>query len=306
MISKEMISIDIGSHTIKLVVGKHLKNGMVEVKEAHSVNTPEGSIEDGKILDFNRLKEALEVLMMEKKSKAKGAIFTVQSTEAITREVTLPLVKPSEMKDMVHMEIYQYFPVNLDEYIVEHKIIHEFMENDIKKANIMVAALPKMIVEEYLQMATELRLKPVAMDINSNAIAKLFLPENNNIVNDHKTQNKTIAILDIGVSQINLHIISQGIMQFSRIIDQNRMEDMNEFLDEINRYFQFYTSRKTDNQIDSIYIMGGNSKNQGVHKLISESVNIPTFPIIKMSQVKNEDSIHLAEFLNAIGALIRK
>lgn len=301
MLHSHMLSMDLGSNRIKIVVGKAKHKGAIEVKEILTEKTPFKSIEDGKILDFENVKNTISQMLKGVKS-SKKAICTIQTTEAITREMILPILK-KDMNELIQMEVNEYFPVNMDEYIIQPQVTHSFIENGIKKGIISVAALPKNIVEDYYKLMKELKLKPVAMDINFNAVAKLFSIKNNIINQNQDVVEKHIAVIDNGADQINLHIIQNGKTQFSRIIVKDNV--YSDFLAEISRYFQ-YSTRQGNNQIDRVYLCGGNSMQDDFDKQVEAYMNIPTYNISDMSQVQWRFEEQISDFINAIGALIRK
>ncbi|WP_187296301.1 type IV pilus assembly protein PilM [Tepidibacter mesophilus] len=217
MFNNKVLSIDIGSKNIKIVVGKQSKNTVL-VEKAVMIETPPNSYKDGNILNIEKLKSVITEYIQSQNIKTKKTIFTVQSTLIINREITLPVAKKEEEMDtMVRFEIEQYLPIMFDEYVIEYKILETFIEEGIKKGRIIVAALPKTIAEDCLKFIKELNLTPVALDMNSNAISKLC--ESEVIINDENSSlDKTVAVIDIGHNHINLNMISNGIVEFSRII----------------------------------------------------------------------------------------
>ncbi|SHH46307.1 type IV pilus assembly protein PilM [Tepidibacter thalassicus] len=218
MFGSRVLSIDIGNKNTKIVVGRHQKNSVL-VEKAMVIETPINSYRDGNILDIDSLKVVIREVLSREKIKTKKVICTVQSTSIITREIVLPVAKKEEeMKTMVQFEIEQYLPIIFDDYVVEYKILEEFTEEGIKKGRILVVALPKTIAEDYLKLINELKLTPLALDVSSNAISKLY--ESNVKINlENYSYDKTVSVIDIGHNYLNLDIISRGILQFSRIIN---------------------------------------------------------------------------------------
>jgi type IV pilus assembly protein PilM len=356
LFSSSVLSIDIGNKNTKIVVGKHQKNSVL-VEKAMVIDTPLNSYRDGNILDINSLKTAISNVLESEKIKAKKTICTVQSTSIITREIVLPIAKKEEeMKTMVQFEIEQYLPIMFDDYVVEYKVLEEFIEDNIKKGRITVVALPKTIVEAYLKLLEELNLKPVALDMNSNAISKLY--ESKAKINlENSSYDKTVAVIDIGHNYLNLNIISNGIAQFSRIIpvgsndidinianmfnlsieeaQKRKIEDstldtleanknnlissqilndalkgsVDNWIQEINRIFQYYINRNRENKIEEIYLHGGGCKIKGLPEYFKERLNIPTFKIENISNIKLNKAlkdIEIDKYLNCIGSIIRK
>lgn len=237
-----VLSIDIGNKNIKFVTGKAQGNSVL-VNKAFMVPTPLYSFNDGKISDMEALKSAISQEIKAQGIKTKKVVFTFESSSVISREIILPLVKEEELSIMVNYEIEQYFPIVVSDYIVNYKVLESFQEDDLNKARILVAALPKGMGEEYLTLIRELKLTPVALDINSNAISKLFY--SNTLVNfENSSLEKTVAIIDIGHRFINVSIIKNGTVQFSRLISNGGKEiDMN-IANSFNLSFEQAESKK--------------------------------------------------------------
>lgn len=213
---KQLISLDLGSKNLHLVCGSY-KNGVVQVDKAVLKPISEGILKDGKIEDFHVLVGSIKNLIAENKIKTKNMVLTVQSTSVITRDITLPTTKHSELDSMIKFEIEQYLPIVSNEYVIEYTLLEEVVEEDVKKSRVQVAAMPKNMVDNYLNLVKELDLKPIALDIHSNAAGKLFARPTT-INGDSSWTDNTISLIDIGFRSINIHIISRGKLAFSRII----------------------------------------------------------------------------------------
>jgi len=352
MFNKNVISIDIGSSTIKLVLGSY-KGNKIEILHMASLTTPLNSVNDGQVIDLNKIKNVINEGLSSVKAKCKKVIFTLDSTAIITREVSLPYAKDEELERILAFEVEQYFPTNLDEYVIQSKKLEDFEEDGVKKSKILVAALPKLIVKTYLELANALGLEPIALDVHFNGIAKIF--ENNlNINNSSLNRDETIVIIDLGYDNINVHIIDKNILQFNRLLtvggkeidlniannfnfslveaekvklEQSTFEDENasslyiaieevisgsidNWLEEIQRIFKFYTSRSPENKVDKIYLYGGHANLKNISKQFELFFDIPTERIDNISaiHIKNSDikDTSMTTFLNAISAVIRK
>jgi type IV pilus assembly protein PilM len=350
--SRKVLSIDIGTANIKIVVGKQI-NKAISVEKKYMIPTPPNSYDDGQLLMPEKLYQEIHRLLTSEKIRVKKAICTVESSSIITREIIIPYAKVKDLKNLVKFEIQQYLPIVIEEYLVEHKVIEEIIEEDTKKLKLQVAVLPKKIALAYLKLLQSLKLKPLALDIQNNGISKLF-EYSVDINNENSSFEKTVAVIDMGHSQINLSIIDKGIQRFSRIIpgggknmdiniansfnlsikaaeekkieygslenlkDELSSHDMvNElihstlvvWLEDIQRIFKYYTSRNTGNRIDEIYIYGGSSKIKGLDQFMSTFLDIPTFKIETMSNikyVKELDMKDLEYYLNAVASIIRR
>ena len=173
--------------------------------------------------------------------KSKLAVCSVENSEVITREIAVPSVKDEQIEKMLEFEIQQYIPVQLSEYIVQHKSLEVFEEDDVKKTRIQVTAVPRELAQSYFELFKSAGLQSAVMDVQSNAIDKLvgssFL-----INGDGSYKEKSIAVLDIGYNHINIIIFEKAQYQFnrflslgSRSIDHNLVNFMDVSMEEAEK-----------------------------------------------------------------------
>lgn len=351
MFSNKFVSIDIGSKNIHIVEGKPVGRS-VEVEKAVMIPTPYGSFRDGGIQDQIQLKDAVRNALLQNNIKTKKAVLTIQSTQVITRELILPAVKKEELKNIAKFEIEQHLPIVSSEYVMEFKVIDEFVEDNVKKSRINVAAMPKDMVESWYNFTKKLNLKPVVLDVHSNSVSKLLSGEF--VVNGERySPDKTVAVIDIGYQGININIVSKGKTEFSRFvvsggkeidrsiaanfsIPQEKMEQkkirelgldgsdnasdsagslndlvrqiVNQWMVEIQKVFQYHTSRSKGSRIDAVFLYGGTSNIAGIAKYMEQFLNIHTAKLQSISSSSFSGmtgNTDINYYINAIGALIR-
>jgi len=235
-----VLSIDIGEHTTKLVAGKLGMNSM-SVQQAVTIPTPPDSFEKGQITGFESLRKAIQEVTKKNHMKSKLAVCSVENSEVITREIAVPSVKDEQIEKMLEFEIQQYIPVQLSEYIVQHKSLEAFEEDDVKKTRIQVTAVPRELAQSYFELFKSAGLQSAVMDVQSNAIDKLV--GSNFLINgDGSYKEKSIALLDIGYNHINIIIFEKAQYQFnrflslgSRSIDHNLVNFMDVSMEEAEK-----------------------------------------------------------------------
>lgn len=220
MFSKKIISLDIGSKNIKIVTGKY-KKGKVHIDNDIVFPTPLHSINDGDIMDKSRLAEAIKNMLSMNNIKIKDTYCTTNSTEVINREIIVPKADEDELDTVVQFEVQQYLPIILDDYILQYRVLEEIedesSENSLKRLRVFVIAYPKRIGEQYLKLIQDIGLNPLALDVNLNAVSKLFREDSNINEELHKSE-ETIAVIDMGKESININIFSNGEIEFTRNI----------------------------------------------------------------------------------------
>lgn len=217
MFEKNVLSLEFGSEYAKIVEGKQMGK-KVFVEQAVSFKVPKHCFNDGEITNLITMKKEVEKAIESMNTKTKKLICISKSTSVITREISVPLAKPNEMDSLIEYEMKQYLPINFDEYIIKYRKLREYEEDKVKMVQMRVGVYPKLMAKMYWDLAKELKLTPEALDLSSNCIAKLFSNGNIEINSEGYDLEQTVLVVDIGYEQIELNIISQGILEFTRII----------------------------------------------------------------------------------------
>jgi len=214
---KDVVSIDIGQHTTKMVAGKPGKDS-ITVQHAISVVTPKDSYEKGRIVQSDSLKKAIGGKLDLLKIRSRQALCTIESNEVITREVLVPTASEEEIGKMLEFEIQQYMPIELGDYMVQSKLLEEVVEEGVAKTRVLVTAVPKELARSYHDLLTAMGLQPAVLDIQSNAVDKLF--SSGFLMNsDDELKSKSVAVLDIGYSHLNVIVFEKGHYRFNRFLN---------------------------------------------------------------------------------------
>lgn len=236
---KEILSLDFGQHTTKFVLGKVSKT-TINVDRALEIPTPFGSVEKGRIIDFELLKNHFKEFIKSEKIKPAYVICSVENNEIITREITLPTTNEDQMNKMLEFEVQQYMPIEMNDYIVQSKIIETFEEDDVKKTRLLAAAMPKEMARSYFDMLHAVELNAHVLDLQSNSIDKLL--QGGFLINgDVDANSKSVAVIDFGYSHINVVIFDKGQYKFNRLIAQG-----SEAIDSNLISFLDYTKREAE------------------------------------------------------------
>lgn len=232
LIGKEVIVFDFGHHSIKVVVGKAMKD-RIQVSQCFLVKMPEESFKDGRLLEAEPIRQALQQAIDDRNIKTRNAICTLESGEIITREMNLPKVSEEKMQQVLSYEVDQTLPIQIDDYIIQSKFLSEVVEDGADKNKVLVTAVPKQMARGYFELISSIGLRPLIMDLHFNEMDKLL--ESQYFLNNLKDINdKTIAMIDIGYQGINIVLVEAGVHKLNRLIhhganaiDQNIMNFMN-------------------------------------------------------------------------------
>lgn len=126
--AKKVLSILIGSECTKVCemkYRKNYKNKSIRVYRSIVYATPQGSVEDGFIKDMAVFGNDLKNRLKEAKIKSDRVIFSMNSSKIANREIVMPPVKEKRIMDIIKTGASEYFPIDMDDYILSYQIIEK-------------------------------------------------------------------------------------------------------------------------------------------------------------------------------------
>jgi type IV pilus assembly protein PilM len=228
MLTGKVISLDIGNRNMHLVQGR-AKGNVAEIEICAQARTPDGSVRDGQIIDLPALSKALRELVRSSKASADRAIVVVKSTSIINREITIPVVKPEDLRQAVIFEMEQYVPNIGNDYAMEFVIADRMTAGGGDQYKLRVNAVPRPMVAIYSDLLKEAGLKPVVMDTAANALSKMVtrnrkLAANTNGLTSEATGADSpwtwskAAFIDMGYEGTEINIFNEDKLVFSRLL----------------------------------------------------------------------------------------
>lgn len=324
----KLISIDIGSDYITVVQGENTANSVM-IKTAYRKALKKGSIVEGKINDKSKVIEALQYILQNEKLITKNAAVTINTSNALTREFTVPRGKQKHVEAMVVNEMRNTYMCGSSD-VIDFKQIKGDIENiEDKSCKIRAFAIHMDDVSNCRDILTALKLKPYYLDVHSNAIEKLFTLKPK--INGLDMSDKGYMVLDFGYSGILAYIYSGyelvgfrfipiGISDFIQAIISNQVNfkneeeiDITEIIDfneeqhsssqsynpvidvmaqctnELQKIIMYNVSKLPNSILSNIFIYGGGSKMPGIEKNLSFAFNVEAQVITSFSTIKFKD-----------------
>ena len=295
------------------------------------------------ILNMDQLSYYLRTALKENKISSNLATLVINSSNIITREIVLPKVSDEEIESILKYQVEDYIPIEPEDYLFQHTHLGSVFEDGVEKLNLLLIAIPKIMVESHLHLVHNIGLKPYIMDFQGNAINKLFYY--NDVINEiNPTKGHTIASIDMGYSNTKVNITLNGALKVSRVINVgasqwikdiqmnmdineekilNQMKDieineddtensamiqslsniLGQILEGVDMVIKYYNTRDIENKIDYILLQGGFSNINGLEDRYNTFFNINTIKLDSLDRIKNNED--MAVYSNAIGGLIR-
>lgn len=320
--SRNVISFDIGASSINIVKGKYSREKLV-INKCIDIITPDGVINDGRIVNQDTLKDIIKFSLNENKIKAQDVIITTNSSLVINREIVIPKVEADEIDTVIRYEIQQYLPINLDDYILQFMILEELEDEAGQKLKVNVIVYPDKIARGYYDLINSLGLTPYVLDVTYNSINKIANYSELSKVGD----KGTVAFVDMGGNSVNVTVLKDGKLDFTRMIktggdnidfalsqklnmsvkstesikiEKGNLLDIkdddvinnalkrciDEIVMDLERIVKFYSNKSVGNKIDKIFVYGGTSNIKGIDNYLEDKFDIKTEKIDKLINIE--------------------
>ncbi len=202
---KETIGLDIGSHSIKLVGVKKTSRGII-LTHLGIKEIPYGK------KDEKEVSELLKELVREVGLKNKKVSTSVSGSGVIIRRILLPSMPKGELSEAVRWEIKAHLPFPIETAQIDFHLLDEFIEEGVKKFDLMVVACPKDLIKRTLAMVEGAGLQITHLDVAPFALWNVLISSN------LFKPDETIALVDLGAEKTGIHIFKDGTLQFYREI----------------------------------------------------------------------------------------
>jgi len=201
--------LDISDLSLKLVALRK-KGSSARFLACNKASLPQGIIQKGEIKDVEKLVKAIKKLIS--KSRAIGTrhvIASLPEEKSFLRLLKMPKMSKKEIKEAVRFEAENYIPFSIEKVYLDSQLITP-TTGQTDYSEVMLAALPKKIVDPYIEVFYKAGLLPVALETESLATARALIKE--------QITNKPIFIVDIGATCTNFSVFFDRSLRFTSFI----------------------------------------------------------------------------------------
>lgn len=335
--SNKVLTIDITNESITIIEVTPSVKKQTDVHNALIFETPEDAYEDGMIKDVERVAGAIREQLNAKGITNKNVIFVLTSTRVVNREVLIPEVKENKIREIVNANVSEYFPVNIEDYVVSHSILdHITAEDKSKQLKLMVVAAPISMVKSYYELGSMLGVNVQSIDYVGNAMLQL--------IKTQTSSSMTTMVIQLGSESTILNIVQGDTLLLQRTVPYGTNAVVTEVMDEkgvdattamtllqndrlitvdfddnaatgafrylinnIGRVIDYYVSKNPDKPIDDVYLTGDGALIRGIDGLFKIQLNIQTRVMDSLYNIKFDSKIDQNVYnpvylISAIGA----
>lgn len=198
------IGIDIGTSSIKLVeLAK--EESQLKLLTYGSLNVESNIVKHIDPQVELALSESIKILCREAKTKSKHAVAAIPGFTVFTAVMALPNLTDKEIPDALKYEARRFISVNLDDMILDWKVIKR-EETNLKegigtsKMKVLLTAAPKGIVNRYVDLFRLVDLKLESLETESFSLIRSL------VGNDPSP----LIIIDMGATATDFIIVNKG------------------------------------------------------------------------------------------------
>ncbi len=203
-----LVGLDIGSSFIKVAELKISKKGN-SLKKFGVAPVPSGAIVEGRIIDMEGVANIIRTLFKSQKIKEKNVAISTGGHSVVIKTITTAKVPEKELHTTIHSEAEQYIPYDIDDVNIDYQILGE-SEFSLDQMNVLLVAVKKDLVAEYIDLLSLAGLTPKIIDVDTFALQNIYevLPG---------SDPETVTLLvDVGASKTSLNILKGNISLMMR------------------------------------------------------------------------------------------
>lgn len=220
-----LVGLDIGSSQIKVAELKKTGKGYVLQKFGMSRILP-GTIVEGRVMDMDALASDIRLLFKTHKIREKNVAISTGGHSVVIKTITTSVKEDKELHDTIHSEAEQYIPYDIDDVNIDYQILGE-SEFSPEQMNVLLVAVKKDLVAEYIELIQQAGLNPRIIDVDTFALQNVYetLP--------YESSEKTTLLIDVGASKTSLNILKNN----ASLMMRDTVSGTNQIIEEIvNQY----------------------------------------------------------------------
>ena len=206
---KQLVGLDIGSHSLKLMEIIDSGSGSV-MNRFHQMPLEKGVIVDGAIADVSKLVDSIKGLFRTSGCQGKGVVTSLSGHAVIVKKATFPTMEDQELRELIRDEAGKYLPFdNMDDVNFDFQVLgqNEYNPNQL---DVIIVAAKKDIIDGYVEAIEMAGLSAVILDVDSFALETMY--ERN-----YDYDEKHIAVIvNIGASITNINVVKNATSIFTR------------------------------------------------------------------------------------------
>lgn len=251
-----LVGLDIGSSFIKVAELKISKKKNI-LKKFGMVQVPPGAIIEGRIKDMEGVADTIRSLFKAQRIKEKNVAISTGGHSVVIKTINTAKISEKDLQTTIYSEAEQYIPYDIDDVNIDYQVLGE-SEFSPDQMNVLLVAVKKDLVAEYIDLITLAGLNPAIIDVDTFALQNIYetLPE--------AESEQVTLLVDVGASKTSLNILKGNISLMMR----DNVSGTNQILEELSDQLEVSMEDAQKILLDKESL----KKKSGIRKEICQSI----------------------------------
>lgn len=221
-----LVGLDIGSAFIKVAELKISKKG-IALQKFGIAPVASGAIVEGRIEDMEGLADTIRSLFKSQKIKEKNVAISTGGQTVVIKTISAAKAPDKQLHKSIRAEAEQYIPYDIDDVNIDYQILGE-SEFSPDQMNVLLVAVKKDLVAEYIDLIRTAGLNPSIIDVDTFALQNIYetLPDTD--------PEQVTLLVDVGASKTSLNILKDNTSMMMR----DMMTGFNQILETMAAQFE--------------------------------------------------------------------
>ena len=205
---KSLVGLDIGTDEVKVVELTRTQDGL----ELTGFGW-------GKIPSPEETLDTVRSVLRESGIRCRKVATSVSGRSVVVRYITLPQLDADELPETLRLEADKYIPFDRDEVCIDGQQLSspDSEDDSSEEMKSILVAVKKDLLQDHIDQVQELGLIPTVVDVDSFALGNSFELRTEAGVQEEDSP-RAVALVDIGATKTNIHIVRGSTSCFSREI----------------------------------------------------------------------------------------
>ncbi len=221
----QLVGLDIGSHSVKLVEIDDSKKGMI-LKNFGTIGLPKDAIVEGAIKEIEIVASSIKNLFKMLHVKNKNVATSISGFSVIPKKISISKRDESELESSIQEEAEQYIPFDISDVNLDYEILTSEEEEEAPETeegeneegakkegsglmDVMLVAAKKDIIEDYMSLIHLAGLNPAVLDVDAFALQNAFEMS-------AEEASGCYAIVSVGAEELGINAIKNRASIFTR------------------------------------------------------------------------------------------
>lgn len=331
---RQLIGLDIGSHSIKLVELDEGKRGGYHLRNLGLAQLPPEAIVEGNIQDEAAVVETIRQLVANVKPATKSVATSISGYSVIVKKITVGKASQEELEEAIHWEAEQYIPFDINDVNIDFQILGD-SESNPDQMEVMLVAAKKDIIDTYTGLLRAAGLIPTVIEVDSFAMGNAY-----EISYGDGEEGTCTALIDIGAEKMNLNIVKNAAPSLTRdasfggrqITERIRRERglsfqeaenlkltgssepetvkamegiylsvLGAWVSEVERSVELFSATYPTEKVGRLILSGGSSRVSGLPELLASGTNLEVAIFDPFAQIEYDPKVFDPDYLRYVG-----